>query len=85
MSRRRAIWASIWLLSLLVAAQWGAAGQSRLPEPLTGSDFGFQVTGEQDGAPVGFLVVRVDGKWRSVDVARRVDPNADTPYLVPLR
>jgi hypothetical protein len=41
-----------------------AAGQSNEPRVLSGSDLGFRVDGTaRDGAPIGALVVRVDGKW----------------------
>ena len=38
--------------------------QSSEPRVFSGSDLGFRVQGTTgDGAPIGELVVRVDGKW----------------------
>ena len=57
------------LTSLLGAGAGGAAvavaaGQSTEPRVLSGSDLGFRVEGiAKDGAPIGAIVVRVDGKW----------------------
>ena len=43
-----------------------AGGQSNEPRVLSGSDLGFRVDGiAKDGAPIGAIVVRVDGKWVS--------------------
>jgi hypothetical protein len=43
-----------------------AAGQSNEPRVLSGSDLGFRVDGiAKDGAPIGAIGVRVDGKWVS--------------------
>lgn len=59
------------LTSLLGAGASGAAvavaaGQSNEPRVLSGSDLGFRVDGiAKDGAPIGTIVVRVDGKWVS--------------------
>ena len=59
------------LTSLLGAGAGGAAvavaaGQSNEPRVLSGSDLGFRVDGiAKDGAPIGTIVVRVDGKWVS--------------------
>ena len=57
------------LTSLLGAGAGGAAvavaaGQNTEPRVLSGSDLGFRVEGiAKDGAPIGAIVVRVDGKW----------------------
>jgi hypothetical protein len=57
------------LTSLLGAGVGGAAvaseaRQNNEPRVLSGSDLGFRVDGTaKDGAPIGALVVRVDGKW----------------------
>ena len=41
-----------------------AARQALEPRVLSGSDLGFRIDRiARDGAPVGALVVRVDGKW----------------------
>jgi hypothetical protein len=41
-----------------------AAGQSNEPRVLSGADLGFRVDGTaRDGAPIGTIVVRIDGKW----------------------
>jgi hypothetical protein len=58
------------LASLLGASAGGsavaAAGQSKEPRVLSGPDLGFRVEGiAKDGAPIGAIVVRVDGKWVS--------------------
>jgi hypothetical protein len=58
------------LASLLGAGVGGAgvtaAGQSNEPPVLSGSDLGFRVDGmAKDGAPIGAIVVRIDGKWVS--------------------
>ena len=42
----------------------GPDGKLQEPTVLSGSDLGFRVDGhDRDGAQVGTLVVRVDGKW----------------------
>lgn len=56
------------LASVLGAAAVGGntviAEQSTEPRVLSGPDLGFRVEGmARDGAPIGTLVVRVDGKW----------------------
>ena len=58
------------LVSLLgsgaASAATAAAGQTNEPRVLTGSDLGFRIDGTaRDGAPVGAIVLRIDGKWVS--------------------
>lgn len=61
-----------WVLSLVGAGVAGAALTQRDQEPkvITGSDFGFMVEriGRND-APIGRLVVRVNGKWVDPEIA----------------
>ena len=50
--------------SAAVAGEVAATGQGSEPRVLSGADLGFRVDGmARDGAPMGTLVVRVDGKW----------------------
>lgn len=60
--------AALWVLSLFIVSSVGAQqafGIDPLPEPriVSGPDVGFRIEGRQKGAPVGQLVVRIDGKW----------------------
>jgi hypothetical protein len=60
--------AVMWIASLLVVASISQAQVYRinpLPEPkvLFGPDFGMRIEGEQNGVPIGPLVVKIDGKW----------------------
>jgi hypothetical protein len=51
--------------SAAVAGEIVAAAQSN-ERVLSGSDVGFRVDGTaKDGAPIGAIVVRIDGKWVS--------------------
>lgn len=65
----------LWIASLVVAAQWGAAAQQSAPVPqgtvLSGSDLGFRVAhlapGEvAPGEVAGTFVVRLNGQWVQV-------------------
>ena len=61
---RREVLASILGAGGTVAAS--EHGQSNEPRVLSGSDLGFRIDGiGKDGAPIGAIVVRVDGKWVS--------------------
>ena len=61
-SRRQAL-ASL-LGSGAASAATVAAGQSTEPKVLSGPDLGFRIEGTaRDGAPIGTIVVRIDGKW----------------------
>ena len=63
---RREVLASVLGGSAAVAGSSVLAGQSNEPRVLSGSDFGFRIDGmSRDGAPIGTLVVRIDGKWVS--------------------
>ena len=45
-------------------AQTGTSQGGKEPTVLSGQDLGFRVDSfGRDGAPIGALVVRVDGKW----------------------
>jgi hypothetical protein len=60
--------AALWVLSLFIVSSVGAQqafAVDPLPEPriISGADVGFRIEGMQKGAPVGRLVIRVDGKW----------------------
>lgn len=60
--------ALLWVLSLFVVASVVKAQVYEirpLPEPkiASGADFGLRIEGDQNGTPVGTLVVRVNGKW----------------------
>ena len=47
-----------------VAGEIAATGQASAPRVLSGADLGFRIEGTaRDGAPMGALVVRIDGKW----------------------
>ena len=53
--------------SVAVGRKAVVAGQSNEPRVLSGSDLGFRIDGmSRDGAPIGAIVARVDGKWVSV-------------------
>ncbi len=63
--------ACVLSVALLAAAAWGyaqghVATQSVDPVVLSGADFGFRMTGRKGDMPIGELVVRVDGKWKTV-------------------
>lgn len=75
---------AIWVLSLAVAAQWGAFAQSPLPEPVSGDNLGFQTIGEHDGTTVGYLVIKMNGEWRTASLAQAV-PSSSEPRILPLR
>ena len=66
---RREVLASVLSASAggtAVANSSTVAQQSNEPRVLSGSDFGFRIDGiSRDGAPIGPIVVRVDGKWVS--------------------
>jgi hypothetical protein len=66
--RRIVVLALVWVASLLVVATIARAqwyGINDLPEPrvVFGPDFGFRIEGEQNGVPVGPLVVKINDKW----------------------
>jgi hypothetical protein len=69
MSTRRRIGRVLFWIVLVAGAAALAAAQARqpipLPEPIvvSGADVGFRIEAMQGGAPVGQLVVRIDGKW----------------------
>jgi hypothetical protein len=65
-SRREVLASLLGAGGTAVAGEITAAGQSNEPRVLSGSDIGFRIEGiAKDGAPIGAIVVRVDGKWVS--------------------
>jgi hypothetical protein len=69
MSARRIVaLAVLWGASLLMVAALTQAQVYQthpLPEPrvVFGPDFGLRIEAEQNGVPVGPLVVKINGKW----------------------
>jgi hypothetical protein len=66
--RRIAVLAVLWIASLFAVAAIARAQvyqMNPLPEPrvVSGPDFGVRIEAEQNGVPVGPLVVRINGKW----------------------
>ena len=66
--RRIAVFAILWVASLLVVSTIARAqvySINPLPEPriVFGPDVGLRIEGEQNGVPVGPLVVKINGKW----------------------
>ena len=76
--------AALWVLSLFLVASAGAQQAFQidpLPEPriVSGPDVGFRIEGTQKGAPVGRLVIRVDGRWVEARLGTIVqDPRIST-------
>jgi hypothetical protein len=68
--RATGVLAALWILSLLLVASIVHAQSYRVnpvpPRVVTGADFGFRIEGEQNGAPVGVPVVRINGEWMAV-------------------
>lgn len=70
--RNMTVIALLWVLSLfavsaIVHAQ--AYGINPVtPRVIAGPDVGFRIEGEQNGVPVGLLVVQIDGKWVPVKI-----------------
>jgi hypothetical protein len=81
---------TLWALSLVIAAAWGARAQGQAPEQkpqppvqvttwaprvYSGDDIGFRVRQVgRDGRPQGVFVVRIDGAWVEVTGAARTYP-----------
>jgi hypothetical protein len=77
-SRRTAV-VFAWLLSLLGAGAAGTVWAQRTaqPEPqvLSGSDVGFRLERVgRDGAGIGTLVIRLDGRWVEAQFSSRIHP-----------
>jgi hypothetical protein len=72
----RGILLVLWVVSLVVATQWGArAQQSQQGTVLSGPDLGFRVEGQTpDAKPYGKFVVRVNGQWVEVGSVSRIVP-----------
>jgi hypothetical protein len=61
-------WAAMWGLPLVAAALAASAltfAQTRFENApiVSGSDIGFRIEGRKDGAPLGTLMVRLEGRW----------------------
>lgn len=52
----------VWLISLVGVAAWAQA-PAQQQKVISGSDLGFRVEGQRDGAAIGRLVIRVNGQW----------------------
>jgi hypothetical protein len=77
--RRIAAVAVLWVASLFLVGTI-AKGQSHSiypvpPTVVSGPDFGFRIEGEQNGVPVGLLVVKIDGKWVQARIGSTKGPN----------
>jgi hypothetical protein len=60
--------AALWVVSLAavaVAASGLTLAQARFENApiVSGSDIGFRIEARKDGAPLGTLMVRIDGRW----------------------
>jgi|SoiMethySBSTD1v2_1073268.scaffolds.fasta_scaffold1079101_2 hypothetical protein len=78
--RRIATLAALWVASLLIVATIVRAQVHQinpLPEPkvVFGPDFGIRIEAEQNGVPVGPLVVKINDKWVEVRVGSTKGPN----------
>ena len=79
MMRRRLTVALMWAASLALVATAASGGQLQLQRPtrvdptvVSGSDFGFRITGTRGGHAVGTLVVRQKGQWVEADLGMSV-------------
>jgi len=68
--RTRVVLAVVWSAFLVAAGAWGHAQttdapmKKPFPTVISGGDFGFRVDGLRQGeAPIGTLVVRINGGW----------------------
>jgi len=72
--RSSVVLACLWVLSLFAVGTIVVHAQTYrtnpFPEPkiLSGADFGIRIEGEQNGKPVGPLVVKINDKWVEVQV-----------------
>ena len=75
----RSVLLALWVLTLVVAAQWGAkAQQNNQNLVLSGSDIGFRMQGKnKNGKAFGTFVVKLNGQW--------VEVGSDGGKLVPAR
>ena len=78
--RRIVALAVVWVASLLLVVTMAKAQSHRinpLPEPrvVSGPDVGFRIEGEQNGVPVGLLVVKINGKWVDARIGSAKGPN----------
>ena len=72
--------AVVWIASLLVVATIARAQAypiNPLPQSkvVFGPDYGIRIEGEQNGVPVGPLVVKIDGKWVEARIGSLKAPN----------
>jgi hypothetical protein len=61
--RARIVLVAIWLASLAAVGLWAQTPPRSQQMVISGSDLGFRVDRQQGNAPVGRLVVRVNGQW----------------------
>ena len=66
--RRIVLFTFLWIASLFVVATIARAQVYRLnplPEPkvVSGPDIGIRIEAEQNGVPVGPLVIKINGEW----------------------
>ncbi|MCC7010422.1 MAG: hypothetical protein IT184_16555 [Acidobacteria bacterium] len=79
MSLRKLVLVSLWALSLVAAAQLGAAAQKPSNDP--GYAVRFVQTGTHDGMLLGKLTAQVNGQWMTVEIA----PPVSRPNVHPLK
>lgn len=53
-------------------AQVAVHAQPVAPEVFAADDLGFRMTARRGGTPVGQLVVRIDGEWKTVEFSHGV-------------
>ena len=73
--RSRLVFACLWILSMLIVANFASAQARRDPPAvISGSDFGFRPEGWQGRARTGTFVVRINGEWVEAVAATRTMP-----------
>jgi hypothetical protein len=76
MTKHRAIViVCLWVLSLIVAAQWPSAAQ----EMPVGAEVRFLPSGGQPGMLEGTLVANIRGQWLPVAISHLRVPNGNGP------
>ena len=65
----RLVMIPLLLGTLLTAGVWvrAQAVRPQAPTVISGPDFGFRVDGHNGNAPIGVLVVRINGQWVEVE------------------
>jgi hypothetical protein len=81
MSAQRPVWVFVVVL-IACATAWSYA-QARQVTPVTptvvsGADFGFRVEGNRGGAPVGTLVIKMNGQWVEAEIGAGGQPKRIT-------